>query len=134
MRTSELKVGDRVLVSESFGWQEKRHRPATVTRITPSGQTTVMVDAYPPHRTVAYERKFKPNGWQMGHDNYRGNKIVEFDASVLESELRRDRMDHMRRTLEDYNLWRSKLSDVSVTAVWAIVEPELHEIAARKGA
>lgn len=127
VRTTLLNVGDRVLVSEPWGWHEYRHKPGTVTKKTPSGLITVAVDAYPPHGTISHEVKFKESGWEYGSPTYHGKSLKEFSESVLTDELRRDKIIRARGFLEDSNTWR-KLGDDLTLRIYALIKSEDSEV------
>ena len=117
MNTDSLQVGSRVLVGESYGWNGRRHKPGTVTKKTPSGIVTVMIDAYPPHGTIAHEKKFKASGWEWGRDNYRGDCLQEYSAELLEQEAYQSKVDKARRFLEDSATWVRKLTPSATLAL-----------------
>ena len=124
MDTKTLNVGDRVLTGEHYGWHGQRHRPGTVTKRTPSGIITVTVDAYPSHKTVAHDLTFNPDGRERGK-NYNGAWLDPFDQQVLDNEQRGALIESKRRFLEDYQLWREKLSGKAILQIAALVEAEL---------
>lgn len=124
MRTELLEVGARLMVGESYGFHGRRHKPGTVTRKTPGGQVIVTVDAYPPHGTIQHKVVFNANGWEKGAGgSYCGRSLEPFDQSVLDDEVRRDRISKLRRRVEDFNTWR-KLPDEVIEKVCEVLDKE----------
>lgn len=130
-RSMKLNVGDRVLVSEPWGFHESRHKTGTVIKRTPSGITTVAVDAYPPHGTIAHEQKFTARGWRVGEGAYSGYSLDEYDEQVLKDERRRDAVAKARSFLRDYEKWRG-LSDDAILRIYKIIHPLIAKATGQK--
>lgn len=125
MDTRNLKVGDRVLVAEGYGWHGRRHKPGTVSKRTPSGILTVTVDAYEPHGTIAHTVVINANGRERGCGYSHGRGLDEFSEEVLQQEMRDEEVRQARSFLEDWKLWRTSLGDDLILKIAAMAKAEL---------
>jgi hypothetical protein len=117
LRTDNLKVGDRVLVTMPYGLRGVL--VATVSRKTPTGITTVTLD-----RTNGHEIVFGSDGRERGY-RHSGKFLVEFDQQFLENSEREEMVSSKRAMLEKYELWRTRLSNEAILKIAEIVEADL---------
>jgi hypothetical protein len=122
MKTDTLNIGDRVLVRENYGFYGCKHRPGTVTKLTPTKIATVTVDEGP--ENITYQIVFSPDGYERGQ-RYRGRYLDPFDQKVLDAEAYKKMVKEKRDFLRDDKLWRETLSEQAILDIAARVEGEL---------
>jgi hypothetical protein len=118
LRTDKLNVSDRVLVSVPNGFRSVLYRPGIVSRKTQTGIATVTVDGIPA------EIVFGNDGRERGNRNS-GRILYEFDQTLLENSERAALIGRKRVMLENYELWRKRLSNETILKIADIVEGEL---------
>ena len=132
MKTESLSVGDRVLVRESFGFYRCRHKPGTVSKLTPTKIATVTIDTFPAHGTIEHQKVFSPDGRERGR-GYRGDDLEPFNQQVLDDEAHKEVVQSKRDFLRDDKLWRNTLNDKDILYVAAYVEGALEMYARLEG-
>lgn len=118
LRTDILNVGDRVLVSVPNGFGAVHYRSGIVSRKTLTGIAIVTVDG------MAFEVVFGNDGRERGKRNS-GKILYAFDQTLLESSERAALISRKRAALENYELWRKKLSNEAILKIAEIVEADL---------
>jgi hypothetical protein len=108
------KVGDKVIQVSRGGYlYGDRYYEAVITKKWPSGR-------------VAIGRQiFNPDGHERGRNRYHGDRLIDFDQSLLDEQSRKLDIQHKRAFLEDYSLWREKLSDKFILEIADRVKAEL---------